>query len=76
MPRARLPLTPAMGILGANTPVGGSPCNASTTFFLWLPPNPTLAGIVLSSQCAAVCSNTSGTVTGTMLSNCLTCVLQ
>jgi len=73
---ALLPLTPAMAILGPNTPIGGTPCNASTTFFLWLPPNPTLAGIVVSSQCAAVCSNTSGTVTGTMMSNCLTWVLQ
>jgi hypothetical protein len=71
-----LPLTPALAILGPNIPVGG-PCNASTTFFLPLPSNPIFAGTPLCSQCVALCG-ASGTSTGggTMMSNCLSWVLQ
>jgi hypothetical protein len=71
-----VPLTAAIGILGPNQPIGGAPCNASTTFLLWLPPNPSFAGIVMSSLCAAGRTSSSGNVTGSMTSNCLTWVPQ
>jgi hypothetical protein len=71
-----LPLTPVLAILGPNVPVGG-PCNASTTFFLPLPSNPLLAGTPLASQCFALCGATGTSPGGgTMVSNCLSWVLQ
>ncbi len=71
-----IPLTAAMLPLGPNIPVGG-PCNASTTFLLPLPSNPIFVGTPLCSQCIALCG-TSGTFPGggTMMSNCLSWVLQ
>lgn len=71
-----LPLTAAMALLGPNIPVGG-PCLASTTFFLPLPSNPSFVGTPLCSQCVALCGAT-GTFPGggTMMSNCLSWVLQ
>lgn len=71
-----VPMTAAMALLGPNIPVGG-PCNASTTFLLPLPNNPVFAGTPLCSQCVALCGASSGTVGGgTMMSNCLSWVLQ
>jgi hypothetical protein len=63
--------------LGPNVPVGAGPCNASTTWFLPLPSNPLFAGTPLCSQCFALCGS-AGTVGGggTMMSNCLSWVLQ
>ncbi|HZN41523.1 MAG TPA: hypothetical protein VFD82_22145 [Planctomycetota bacterium] len=66
-----VPLTAAMLLLGPNIPIGGSPCNGSTTFLLPLPANPIFVGTPLASMCVALCSPS-----GTMMSNCLSFVLQ
>jgi hypothetical protein len=66
-----IPMSSAMIVLGPNTPVGGSPCLASTTWFLPLPGNPIFAGTPLTSQCVSLCSPS-----GTAMSNCLSYVLQ
>lgn len=52
-------------------PTGGTGCTGSTTWFLWLPPNPSLVGLPMSSQCIGLCPPT-----GTAMSNCLSFVLQ
>lgn len=71
-----LPLTGALALLGPQIPIGG-PCNASATFLLPLPSNPSFVGTPLCSQCIALCG-ASGTSPGggTMMSNCLSWVLQ
>ena len=72
-----LPLTPAMLLMGPNVPVGPGPCGASTTWFLPLPANPAFAGLQLCSQCVALCGATGTSPGGgTMMSNCLSWVLQ
>lgn len=72
-----VPMTPAMLLLGPNIPAGTAPCSGTTTFFLPLPANPAFAGTPLASQCVALCGP-AGTVvgSGTMMSNCLSFVLQ
>lgn len=71
-----IPLTAAMLPMGPYIPAGPGPCNASATAFLPLPPNPTFAGTVMSSQWFTLCG-ASGTLSGgTQMSNCLTWVLQ
>lgn len=69
-------LTPAMMVLGPNIPVGTGPCNASTTWFLPLPANPLFAGTPMCSQCVALCGASGTLGGGTMMSNCLSWVLQ
>jgi hypothetical protein len=66
-----VPLTAAMLLMGPNVPAGAGPCNASTTWFLPLPSNPIFVGTPLCSQCVSLCAPT-----GTMMSNCLSWVLQ
>jgi hypothetical protein len=66
-----IPMSGAMIVFGPNTPVGGSPCLASTTWFLPLPGNPIFAGTPLTSQCVPLCSPS-----GTAMGNCLGYVLQ
>ncbi|MFO0311786.1 MAG: hypothetical protein ACK539_01020 [Planctomycetota bacterium] len=66
-----IPMSGAMIVFSPNTPVGGSPCLASTTWFLPLPGNPIFAGTPLTSQCVSLCLPS-----GTAMSNCLSYVLQ
>jgi hypothetical protein len=63
---------PLLGILGANF-VGGAGCAGQTTFALPLPPNASLGGLVLSSQCFVWCPAGVG---GTAMSQCLSFELQ
>jgi hypothetical protein len=66
------PLTASLATLGINvTSSSGPPCSGTTTFLLFLPPIPALAGTPLASQCVALCPPT-----GTTMSNCLSWVLQ
>ena len=68
---ALLPLTPGLLLLPPQVPVGPGPCQASTTWFLPLPSNPSFVGTPLASQCFSLCSPS-----GTAMSNCLSWVLQ
>ncbi|HZT54883.1 MAG TPA: hypothetical protein VFA35_01550, partial [Burkholderiaceae bacterium] len=66
-----VPLNAALVAMGINTTTGSSGCTGTTTFFLFLPPIPALAGTPLASQCVSLCPPT-----GTTMSNCLSWVLQ
>jgi hypothetical protein len=67
---------PVLGTLGPNATAAGFGCGAFTTFNMPLPVLPGFCGVVLSSQCVAICPSTAGTVIGTSLSNCLSWELQ
>jgi hypothetical protein len=65
---------PLLGSLGA-VPTGGiGVCDGAALFGLALPANPSLAGVVFSSQCLALCFG--GGVFGVAQSNCLSWELQ
>ncbi|MFO1077033.1 MAG: hypothetical protein U1E73_04820 [Planctomycetota bacterium] len=57
--------------LGFQVTAGSTGCTGTATQPLWLPPNPILAGITMSSQFVGLCPPT-----GTAMSNCLSWVMQ
>ena len=63
---------PLLGVLGANLTVGAG-CAGSTQFPLPLPPNASLGGLVLSSQCFVWCPVAGG---GSAMTPCLSFELQ
>ena len=65
---------PTLGTLGPVVAPPSLPCSAFVTFNMPLPMLPGFCGVVLSSQCAALCPASSGI--GTSLSNCLSWELQ
>ena len=67
-----LPLIVSLGPVFTPPGVG---CGAIANFNLPLPMDPFFCGLVLSSQCAALCASSSG-ATGVSLSNCLSWELQ
>jgi hypothetical protein len=60
--------------LSTLTPLGVG-CAPNVDFGLPVPMDPAFCGVVLSSQCAALCVDTSN-ATGFSLSNCLSWELQ
>jgi hypothetical protein len=62
-----------MTLGGMFTPPGAG-CGGSVSFGLPLPVNPAFCGVVLSSQCVALCGTT--TFPGWSMSNCLSWELQ
>jgi hypothetical protein len=66
---------PGLGNLGPVVTGGIGGCTGAATFNMALPLIPAFCGVILSSQCVAICPSAAGGF-GTTMSNCLTWQLQ
>jgi len=67
---------PLAVLLGWNITSAGLPCTGATVFNQPLPMNPTLCGLIASSQCAVICVDPATGAVGYSMSNCISWEVQ